>query len=160
MFWCEEWLDFPVCLRNLLTRDLMQNQDVWSLSPIYLSIVHEHPQPRSSIIMFSSLNPWASTLTPDWVFLYIYTRSFLVSLIYSFFFYIYNPGFPGQFMRTTTNSQIHWTTYKLSVHVKHYEGDRYVQRELNPDTEKKNKSLIYSSLWVIWKLCWFLWLWF
>jgi hypothetical protein len=142
MFWCEEWLDFPVCLRNLLTRDLMQNQDVWSLSPIYLSIVHEHPQPRSSIIMFSSLNPWASTLTPDRVFLHTHTHTHTQS------FGVLNLWYLGQFMRTTTNSWIHWTTYKPIIHVKHCEGDRHVQRELNPDIEKGNKSLIYSSLWV------------
>jgi hypothetical protein len=63
-------------------------------------------------------------------------------------FGVLNLWYLGQFMRTTTNSWIHWTTYKPIIHVKHCEGDRHVQRELNPDIEKGNKSLIYSSLWV------------
>jgi len=78
-----------------------------------------------------------------------HTHSLLVFLIYSFIYiYIYNPGCPGQLMRTTTNSRINWTPYKPSVHVKHCEDDRHAQKELNLDTEKENKSLIYFSLWV------------
>ena len=93
---------------------------------------------------------YTHTHTHSWsgFYTHTHTRSLLVFLIY-FFIYIYITWeCPGQLMHTTTNSRIHWTTYKPSVHVKHCEGDRHVKRELNPDTEKGNKSLIYSSLWV------------
>ena len=129
MFWCEEWFDFPVCLRNLLTRDLMQNQDAWTPTT----------QKLNYYVFFSEsvgfdFDSWSGF----YIYIYIYPRSsLLVSLIYIYIFYIYNPGYPDQFVRTTTNSRIHWTPYKSSVHVKHYEDDRHAQRELNLDTEKE-----------------------
>jgi hypothetical protein len=58
---------------------------------------------------------------------------------YSFFFFN-NSGCSGQLMRTTTNLRIHWTSCKPSEHVKHRGSDRRVQWELNPNTEKRNKS--------------------
>ena len=48
-----------------------------------------------------------------------------------FFFFFYNPGCPGQLMRTTTNSRTHWTPCKHSRQVRHRVGNRRARWGLN-----------------------------
>jgi hypothetical protein len=54
------------------------------------------------------------------------------------FFFIYNPGCPGQLTRTTTNPRIHWTPCKSSKQVRHCGGDRRAHRESNLGVEVRN----------------------
>jgi len=50
--------------------------------------------------------------------------------IYIYFFY--NSGCPDQFTRTTTNPRTHWTSCKLSRHVRHRGDDRRTREGSNP----------------------------
>ena len=58
---------------------------------------------------------------------------------YVLFFFFGNPGYPGQFTCTTTNSRTHWTPCKPSRQVRHRGGDRRVRWGSNPgDRGKEN----------------------
>jgi len=45
-------------------------------------------------------------------------------LIFQPFFFLGNPGCPGQLTRATTNPRTHWTPCKPSRQVRHHGGDR------------------------------------
>jgi hypothetical protein len=69
-----------------------------------------------------------------WLFKSIFSCFFFFFLIimyicffYNFLsFFFYNLECPGQLMHTTTNPRTHWTSCKLSRHVRYRENDRHV----------------------------------
>jgi hypothetical protein len=65
----------------------------------------------------------------------------IIVIIYLFLLLFYNPGFPDQFTRTTTNHQAHRTPCKAIGQVKHRGNNRHAQKKSNPSAKKGNKAL-------------------